>query len=122
MSNHRLIGITVAVTKMDEMVKFYQHVFKLEFTAMDMFNSTLYRTDWQGVNLLFCPAEIAQNDARVNRHQPDLLVDDIKSLLETVVETDGKIKDDPAEYNGQLVASIYDPDGNSIVFYQDLND
>ena len=121
MTDYSLQGITVAITDMPGMLQFYKHVFKLEFEAKAMFGSTLYSTDWQGIKLLFCPADIAQNTAKQNRHQPDIKVTDLKEILKRVVKAGGKIKDQPYEQDGQLIASVYDPDRNSIVFMQDIN-
>ena len=66
----------MAITNMQKMLAFYSNVFQIEFTEKEMYGSHLYSGIWGELNLLFCPAEIAQNTAEQNRHQFDIEVSD----------------------------------------------
>ena len=68
-------GMTIAVSDMNSMLDFYRALFHVEFTAKEMYGSTLYSGNLGQLQLLFCPAEIAQNTAKQNRHQLDIIVE-----------------------------------------------
>ena len=104
-------GITLAVTNMQDMVKFYSKVFGLNFTATDIGDARLYSADWQGRRLLFCPAEIAKNTAKQNRHQFEFYVQDLDAIKKKIETSGGTIFDS----TGNAI-SVYDPDMNSMVF------
>ncbi len=110
----------MAITDMDAMVKFYESVFDVRFAAHEMYGATLYQGGWIGLNLLFCPREIAQNTAEQNRHQFDIIVDDLDAVIEMVNSSGGEMMGEIAIQSDQKVASIKDPDGNSIVLKQQL--
>ncbi len=117
-NDFKIEGMTMAVTQMDKMLKFYSNVFQVSFVEKDMFNSKLYAGQWSTLNLLFCPAEIAQNTANQNRHQFDVVVDDLKSIIDLATENGGKVMGEISENEFELSIGIYDPDRNSILFKQ----
>ncbi|MEQ8423388.1 MAG: VOC family protein [Cyclobacteriaceae bacterium] len=111
-------GMTMAVTIMKPMLDFYSGVFDVSFTEKSMFNSKLYQGKLGDLNLLFCPAEVARNSAKQNRHQFDIVVEDIEASIKLATGHGGKPMGDIAEENGVLSVGIYDPDNNSILFKQ----
>lgn len=116
--DYKLEGMTMAITNMDAMLKFYSNVFNIDFQEKDMYGSRLYAGNWGGLKLLFCPAEIARNTAKQNRHQFDIIVPDLKLLIEMASKFEGKAMGDKHEDETSWSIGIYDPDGNSILFKQ----
>lgn len=116
--NYQLEGLTLAVTRMEEMLSFYKAVFGLEFEEMEMHGFKLYKTNWADLSLLFCPAQLAQNTASQNRHQFDIIVSDLDTMIEAAKTHHGELMSEPAEAGGVRSVGIYDPDRNSMVFKQ----
>ncbi|NAS31887.1 hypothetical protein GTQ40_12945 [Flavobacteriaceae bacterium R38] len=111
-------GMTMAITNMEKMLSFYSNVFDIQFEEKEMYNSKLYTGIWGGLNLLFCPAEIAQNTATQNRHQFDIIVSDIQKTIYLAIQHGGETIGDIFEDASSLSIGIYDPDKNSITFKQ----
>lgn len=115
MTKFEVEGLTLAVFKMEQMLGFYGNVFGIELTAQEMFGAKLYTGNFDYLKLLFCPAEIAGNEAKQNRHQFDIIVFDLEEMLSKVVEFGGEIIGDVLEDENFKRVGIYDPDRNSIV-------
>jgi len=115
---YKMNGMTIAVTNMEQMLDFYSNVFKIEFTKEELYEAKLYSGIWGDLNLLFCPAEIAKNTAKQNRHQFDIVVSDLNKIIKLTMkyggELIGRITEDEYSWN----IGIYDPDRNSILFKQ----
>lgn len=116
--HHKIEGLTIAITNMEQMVYFYSELFGIEFTEKAMFGATLYAGHWGPFKLLFCPADIAQNTATQNRHQFDIVVPDIRLTIQLAKELGGTIMGELTEDETSLAVGIYDPDRNSIAFKQ----
>lgn len=110
--------ITIAVSNMDEMIQFYSHVFHCEFLKKDIFGLTLHSTTIGGISFQFCPNDIAQVDAQQNRQQFHFSVDNLESLMQDIISSHGKIKDEILETEAGKSLSAIDPDGNTIVFIE----
>lgn len=117
-NQYQIEGMTMAITNMDEMLGFYSNVFQISFEEKDMFNTKLYAGKWGDLKLLFCPAALAQNTATQNRHQFDIIVNDLASSIELVKAKGGEIMGETAETDQELSVGIYDPDRNSITLKQ----
>ena len=118
--NYKVEGMTVAVTKMEEMLSFYSNVFEMKFEEQEMFNSKLYSSRWGDLELLFCPAELAQNKAKQNRHQFDVVVDDLEKVIKIAKKYGGKLMGEVQNEEPWKSVGIYDPDNNSILFKEKL--
>lgn len=116
--NYRIEGMTMAISNMPAMLDFYSKVFEITFTEKELYNTRLYSGVWGGFELLFCPAEIAGNEAEQNRHQFDIVVSDLNKIIETTVKYGGSLMGEIVENDACLSIGIYDPDKNSIVFKQ----
>ncbi|MEP0985498.1 VOC family protein [Ekhidna sp.] len=120
MDTVKITRITLAVTEMEQMVKFYENVFQIHFEQVRMFDTILYRSSLGGLELLLCPASIAQNTAKQNRHQLNLEVDNLELALSKVKKFHGTKMGDSNQKHGQIEVGIKDPDGNSMVLIQKL--
>ena len=114
----KIEGMTIAITKMEEMLTFYENVFQIKFEEKAMFGSKLYAGVWGNLNLLFCPAKIAGNTATQNRHQFDIIVPNLQKTIEKATRFGGKTMSDIVEDDSSSSVGIYDPDNNSILFKQ----
>lgn len=113
--NFKLKKITIAATNITEMATFYTSVFNAGLTPIEAYGTTLYTGQLCGFDLLLCPNSIAGVEAQQNRQQFDIEVPDIESALKAAETSGGKIKD-PLTINPiQNIASVTDPDGNTIV-------
>ncbi|WP_425391593.1 VOC family protein [Ekhidna sp.] len=119
-SNIRVEGITIAITNEDEMVKFYQNVFNIEFKQEDAFGSTLYHGSVSSFNILLCPNKIANVNAEKNRIQFDLVVTDLNETIKVVTANGGSLLEEPKQHEQEVFGSVVDPDGNTIVLKQYL--
>lgn len=116
--DYQIEGLTLAVRNMEQMLDFYATVFHIEFVEKVMYESKLYSGIWGGLNLLFCPAELAENTAMQNRHQFDIVVPDLHKLIELTTKHGGELMGEVVEDEKSLSIGIYDPDQNSILFKQ----
>ena len=117
-TGYQIEGMTIAVTSMEQMLDFYANTFNIRFTEKEMYGSKLYSSVWGGLNLLFCPANIAGNTSEQNRHQFDILVLDLKKTIEITTKYGGKAMGEIVEDEYSWSIGIYDPDKNSILFKQ----
>lgn len=110
--------MTIAVVDMEKMVKFYENVFQIHFEKVNMFNTILNRTTIGDLELLFCPASIAQNSAKQNRHQLNLIVGNLELALSKLEKFGGSKMGEPIAKDGVIEIGIKDPDNNTMVLSQ----
>ncbi|MEO9482173.1 MAG: VOC family protein [Ekhidna sp.] len=122
MSTIKITGMTIAISDMPKMVNFYQQVFKLNFEEMEMYGSKLYKTHIDHLEVLFCPASIAQNTAKQNRHQLNFEVEDLGIALADVPINGGEVMGEPQLEGSFKQIGVKDPDNNSIVLKQKITD
>lgn len=115
MTKFEVEGLTLEVFKMDEMLAFYTNVFNIHFKVQEMYGVNLYAGNFDHLKLLLCPAELAQNKAKQNRHQFDIIVFDLEAILERVLDFGGEMIGAISETNDFKSVGIYDPDQNSMV-------
>jgi predicted enzyme related to lactoylglutathione lyase len=116
----KLNQITLAVFSMEAMVTFYRQIFGLIFRKEEMAGYTLFRAEVNGFDMLFCPAELAGNDASSNRHQLHLSVKDLAHLMEQVPKHGGSVLQEIVDHGLYREAAIRDPDQNSLVLRQTI--
>ena len=115
----KITGVTLAVTDMDRMLIFYTHVFEIQFQKKEMFGTNLYGGQLGSLDLLLCPAAIARNEAKQNRHQLEIAVSNLDIFIEKINESGGELMGDIImEPDGSRSVGIYDPDKNSILLKQ----
>ena len=117
----KISQVTLAVTNSKEMVNFYRNVFNAQFNEFDAMGEKMYSGNISGLNLLLCPNTIAGVDAKQSRHQFDYDTEDLDVVVKSALDSGGSVMGDIAENDKQRYATIIDPDGNTMNFYQNKN-
>lgn len=118
----QLVGLTVAANKMEEMVRFYNAVFDTGLKAtVHIGDEQFYAGALGDMKLTFCPNSIAGVSAEQNRQQLRFQVADIEDVMAKGVANHGSEINPIEEYKGAKVASLADPDGNTIEFVEILS-
>ncbi|QQS31103.1 MAG: hypothetical protein IPM47_09375 [Sphingobacteriales bacterium] len=112
--------ITLASTDIESMVLFYSQVFSCKFVPKQAYGTTLYAGKILGLNLLLCPNEIAGVKAEQSRHQFEFKVPDLEETIELCISNCGRLLGEVFVKEQQKTATITDPDGNTLVFIQNL--
>jgi len=117
----KLEQITLAAEHVEAVTNFYDAVFGTALTADDTpMGVKIYVGTLAGIAFLVCPNTIAGVDARQNRQQFQFQVDDIDAVYALALAHGGRALQAVEAIDGVKVASVYDPDGNSIVLRQQL--
>lgn len=115
----QLVGLTIAAVNMDKMVQFYNAVFDARLKAtVHIGAEQFYAGALCGMKLTFCPNTIAGVIAEQNRQQFRFRVADIEAVMAAGLANHGGEINPIDEYKGAKVASLADPDGNTIEFVE----
>ncbi len=115
----RLTGLTIATVNMRQMVRFYNAVFDARLKAtVHIGDAQFYGGKLGALELTLCPNSVAGVVARQNRQQLRFVVDDIEAVVQRGLAVHGSEINPIDEYKGAKVASLADPDGNTIEFVQ----
>ena len=107
---------------MRAMVAFYNAVFDADLRpSFRIGDSQFYRGSISGMDLALCPNAIAGVDAAQNRQQFRFQVEDIEAVMAAGIAAHGSEINPVDEYEGAKVASLADPDGNTIEFMQPVD-
>ena len=118
----QLVGLTVAAINMRQMVEFYNAVFGARLKAtVHIGDEQFYAGSLCGMKLTFCPNTIAGVIAEQNRQQFRFQVVDIEAVMAKGMANHGNEINPIEEYKGAKVASLADPDGNTIEFVENLS-
>ena len=118
----QLVGLTVAAVNMMQMVEFYNAVFDAQLKAtVHIGDEQFYAGKLCGMKVTFCPNTIAGVIAEQNRQQFRFQVGDIEAVMEKGIANHGSEINPIEEYKGAKVASLADPDGNTIEFVEILS-
>ncbi len=108
--------LTVATTNTEEMIQFYNAVFNARLEPIP--GSPLYRGQLSGLELVFCPNTIVGIQAKKNRIQLRLIIDDLETIVRYAASNGGGVYGERMEEKAQIGWGIHDPDGNSIELMQ----
>ncbi len=115
----QMVGLTIAATNMKEMVRFYNAVFSAGLKpTVHIGAEQFYAGELGGMKLTFCPNSIAGVIAEQNRQQFRFQVADIKAVMAQGLANHGSEINPIEEYKGAKVASLADPDGNTVEFVE----
>ena len=118
----RLIGLTIAAVNMKEMVRFYNAVFGAGLKeTVHIGDQQFYGGALAGLEVALCPNAIAGVIAEQNRQQFRFEVSDIEAVMEKGLANHGSEINPVDEYKGAKVASMADPDGNTIEFVEQVS-
>ncbi len=111
--------ITVAVTHMTAMVKFYNAVFTADLQPFGPEGSTrFHRGTLAGKKLVFCPNSIVEVEAHQNRQQFHFVVDDVEHTMHQALNNGGQ-EFNPIQQDGRAKSgAVADPDGNTMEFIE----
>ena len=112
--------ITLAVVHEVRMETFYSQLFEIDFSPEETDNYKVVSGEWNGITLTFCPAEIAGNSAKQNRHQLHIQVKDVDEFFEQALKLGAIIIERPVSLEGMRSGSLMDPDGTSMVICQKM--
>ena len=115
----RMIGLTIAAVNMTKMVSFYNAVFNAGLNeTVHIGAEQFYGGKLSDIELNLCPNAIAGVVAEQNRQQFRFEVSDIAAVMERGLANHGSEINPIDEYKGAKVASLADPDGNTIEFVE----
>ncbi len=118
----QMVGLTVAACNMQEMVTFYNAVFNARLKAtVHIGEEQFYAGTLCGMKLTLCPNTIAGVIAEQNRQQFRFQVADIEAVMAKGLANHGDEINPIEAYKGAKVASLADPDGNTIEFVEVLS-
>ena len=119
-----LSRITIAANNIVQMAAFYNAVFDANLTPFEAYGTTFFRGELQGYSLVLAPNEMIRIEADKNRIQFDFLVDNLREMVEDVLEAGGAFfrESGIVEDDGRSVASVVDPDGNTLVLIERPSD
>ena len=121
-SDMRLVGITIAAVRIEQMVAFYNAVFGARLQpTVHIGDAQFYGGAINGIELTLCPNAIAGVVAEQNRQQFRFAVEDLDALMQRGLANHGREINPIDEYKGAKVASLADPDGNTIEFVELLS-
>lgn len=118
----RLIGLTIAAVNMKKMVRFYNAVFDAGLKeTVHIGDQQFYGGKLAGLEVVLCPNAIAGVVAEQNRQQFRFEVNDIEAVMAKGLANHGSEINPIHEYKGAKVASMADPDGNTIEFVEHIS-
>ncbi|MFC1959685.1 VOC family protein [Chloroflexota bacterium] len=109
--------ITLAATDVPRMVAFYNAVFDANLEPFEAYDNMLYRGNLAGFTFIICPNEMLGIQADKNRQQFDFFVTDVDTAVAGALDTGGGFygEEGVSRWDGVKMASLRDPDGNSLV-------
>ena len=118
----RFVGLTIAAIRMEQMVEFYNAVFDARLQpTVHIGDQQFYGGKISDLELVLCPNTIAGVIAEQNRQQFRFAVCDLSKVIERGLAHYGSEINPIDEYKGAKVASLADPDGNTIEFVELLS-
>lgn len=115
----KMTGLTIATVNMKRMVSFYNAVFKAKLKeTVHIGKEQFYGGKIGDIELTLCPNTIAGVVADQNRQQFRYEVGDIEAVIDRGLANHGSEINPVDEYKGAKVASLADPDGNTIEFVE----
>jgi|GEM_PF-669066 len=111
----RVASIALAVENLEPTVRFYEKVFNAVFEPLEGTDRKIYAGKLLGFDFLLASNELAGVNAEQSRHQFDIVVNDLDSVLQRVTEAGGTIREQQTD-RGVRTVTIVDPDGNTMLF------
>lgn len=114
----KISELVIACFNLEGMLTFYKNVFSILFEEIKIPQGTIYNGFIDEIQITLCPADMAGIEAKDNRHQLTILVDDIKKTLDSTISYNGSVMQELVGSKDFLRATIRDIDGNSIILKQ----
>jgi catechol 2,3-dioxygenase-like lactoylglutathione lyase family enzyme len=114
-----LATVAYRVHRMAPMVAFYREAFGLEFGEGDTGGDLRSQVgELGGLTLKFVPIRDGVDFEGFPIHQLGLEVPDVEPVLSAAEKHGGRVLEPPRRKDGRVVASVRDPDGNTLELYQ----
>lgn len=107
--------IAMAAENIEGMVQFYQRVFGAHFKRVSGYDTFVYEGRIFGLEYVLIPNAVAGVRCGRSRHEFNIRVKDLDATLQRVVSTGGVIAKNPAITDKRRVATVVDPDGNTMI-------
>lgn len=115
--------LTLAATHIARMVAFYNAVLDARLEPFEAYGTTLFEGHLGGISFIICPNEVLGVRAENNRMKFEFFVTDIDSAVRAARRTGGDFygQNHITTRHGIQVASLTDPDGNTLVLRERSN-
>lgn len=114
---YRIDQITLASENPEVMVAFYQSVFGVRFRKLPATGTYIYSAQLFGAEFVITPGA-AEMPRTASRYQFNIIVPDLESAVQRVVNTGGTLVKAPVRGQSERIATVTDPDGNSMVLVE----
>ena len=82
----KISELVIACFNLEGMLAFYKNVFGIPFEEIKIPQGIIYNGFIDEIQITLCPADMAGIEAKDNRHQLTILVDDIKKTLDIMLK------------------------------------
>jgi predicted enzyme related to lactoylglutathione lyase len=110
----RLVGVTIAADRVDELAGFYRAVLGATLTAQERSGVRFYGGDVGGIELQLFPKHITGIRAAENLHQLRFAVTGFDDVVETAHSLGVVLHGEIVQGAAGRIACIRDPDGNTV--------
>lgn len=110
----RLVGVTIAAARIDELAHFYRGVVGAVLTAHEDGGVRFFRGTAGDIELQIFPKEVARISAVENLHQLRFAVADLDAAVNAVRAAGGELQGDVIVGPLGRLVCVRDPDGNTV--------
>lgn len=114
--NIRIEAILIETTRLTELAEFYRAAFELE--APDPEDNE--QVGFQIGEIYFGLERVEEPSAASKAMSLWIAVDDTRAVYDRLLTLGATTKSEPEEADGEVIASVYDPDGNVIGLLSEL--
>ncbi len=115
----KLAKIDISAVHTEAMATFYEAVLGLLLRPITVGPFTLYSGQLSdGLTFVIAPQEMTGAQSDRNRYQLNFCVADVAKSYQAALEHGGKELEPIAQHGSEQLASVWDPDGNSLILLQ----
>ena len=113
----KITTVAYRVHRMPAMLAFYREAFGVQFREVDTGGIRSQFGEVDGITLKFVPIRDAVDFENFPAHQLGFEVPEVNAVVAAARKHGGRVQDAPRRQDGQVVAAIRDPDGNTLELY-----
>lgn len=115
-----LVKVDLTVSDMKQMSDFYEHVFQIKFSPVEMGSFRCFIGQIPNLfTLQLVPKELTGNEAEQNLQQFNFSTKNLDFIIKESLKHGGSQVGDIRHQDGKRIFSVQDPDRNYIVFIGD---